>query len=69
VSSCLLGREDLVAYTHTLIGVAVGAGELEEETYRELARAKRELEESRSALARAQDENQELRARLTLQES
>ena len=50
-------------------GVAVGAGELEEETYKELAQTKRELEESRSALARAQDENQELRARLTLQES
>jgi len=50
-------------------GVAVGAGELEEETYKELAQIKRELEESRSALARVQDENQELRASLTLQES
>jgi septal ring factor EnvC (AmiA/AmiB activator) len=52
-----------------LIGVAVGAGELAEETYKELGRVKRELEESRSALTRAQDENQELRATLTLQES
>ena len=69
MSNCLLCREDLVSYTHTLIGVAVGAGELEEDTYKELARTKRELEVSRSALARAQDENQELRARLTLQES
>ncbi|KAI0006073.1 hypothetical protein BJV74DRAFT_802007 [Russula compacta] len=45
-------------------GVAVGAGELEEDTYKELARIKRELEESRSALIRVQDENQEIRARL-----
>lgn len=69
MSNCLLGRNDLVAYNHTLIGVAVGAGELEEDTYKELARVKRELEQSRSALARAQDENRELRASLTLQES
>lgn len=57
------------SYTLTLIGVAVGAGALEEETYKELERIKRELEQSRSALTRAQGENQELRARLTLQES
>jgi len=50
-------------------GVAVGAGELQEETIKELERVKRELEESRSALTRARDENQELRATLTLQES
>jgi len=50
-------------------GVAVGAGEIEEDTYKELARAKRELEDSRFALNRAQTENQELRARLTWLES
>jgi len=50
-------------------GVAVGAGELAEDTYKELARVKRELEQTRSALTRAQDENQEFRARLALEES
>jgi voltage-gated hydrogen channel 1 len=67
VSYCLLGRDDPVAYN--LIGVAVGAGEIEEDTYRELARVKRELEDSRSAFTRAQDETQELRARITWLES
>lgn len=67
MSNCLLGRDDPVAYI--LIGVAVGAGEIEEDTYRELARVKRELEDSRSAFTRAQDETQELRARITWLES
>lgn len=67
MSNYLLGRDGPVAYT--LTGVAVGAGEIEEETYKELARVKRELEDSRSAVTRAQDENQELRARLTYLES
>jgi hypothetical protein len=69
VSNCLLlpGRSDPIACT--LLGVAVGAGELEEDTYKELARVKRDLEDSRFALTRAQDENQELRARLTWLES
>jgi hypothetical protein len=71
VSNCYylvrVGGEEPVAYT--LIGVAVGAGEIEEDTYKELARAKRELEDSRFALTRAQDENQELRGRLTWLES
>ena len=68
MSSCLLlGRDGPVAYV--LIGVAVGAGEIEEDTYKELARTKRELEDSRFALNRAQTENQELRARLTWLES
>jgi BMFP domain-containing protein YqiC len=63
----LLGRNDTAAYA--FIGVAVGAGELEEDTYKELARVKRELEDSRFGLARSRDENQELRARLTWLES
>ncbi|KAI9510877.1 hypothetical protein F5148DRAFT_490564 [Russula earlei] len=50
-------------------GVAVGVGEIEEETVKELARVKGELEESRSALARALDENQDLRATVTELES
>ncbi len=52
-----------------LIGVAIGTGELEEDTYKELARVKRELEDSQYALTRAQDDTQELRARLTWLES
>jgi len=69
VSNCLLlpGRSNPIAYT--LIGVAVGAGEIEEDTYRELARVERDLEDCHFALTRAQDENQELRARLTWLES
>jgi len=50
-------------------GVAVGAGELGEDTAKELRRVKSELEESRFALTRAQDDNQELRARVTWLES
>lgn len=58
---------DSVVYTS--IGVAVGTEELEEDTYKDLARVKRELEDSQFALTRAQDEIQELRARLTWLES
>ncbi|KAI9466254.1 hypothetical protein BJY52DRAFT_1143243 [Lactarius psammicola] len=50
-------------------GVAVGAGEIGEDTAKELARVKYELEESRSALVQTQEENQELRARVTWLES
>jgi len=50
-------------------GVAVGAGEIEEDTLKELAQVKRELEGSRSALAQTREENQELRARVTWLES
>ncbi|KAI0302078.1 hypothetical protein BC826DRAFT_1183102 [Russula brevipes] len=50
-------------------GVAVGAGELEESTYKELARVKKKLEDSHFALTRAQDDNQELIARLAWLES
>lgn len=45
-------------------GVAVGAGELEDETIKELAEIKRELEATKSALSKAENENQKLRARL-----
>lgn len=54
---------------YTSIGVAIGAGEIEVDTYKDLARVKRELEDSQDALTRAQDEIQELRARLTWLES
>ncbi|KAN0133804.1 hypothetical protein V8E53_008528 [Lactarius tabidus] len=50
-------------------GVAVGAGEIQEDTLKELAQVKRELEKSRTALARTQEENQELRARVAGLES
>ncbi|KAI9446415.1 hypothetical protein H4582DRAFT_2124870 [Lactarius indigo] len=51
------------------VGVAVGAGEIGEDTIKELARVKYELEESRSALAQTREENQELHARVTWLES
>ncbi|KAI0273676.1 hypothetical protein BC834DRAFT_855021 [Gloeopeniophorella convolvens] len=50
-------------------GVAVGAGEIEDETYKELAQVKSELEESHASLARAQEENESLRARVIWFES
>ena len=50
-------------------GVAVGAGEIEEDTLKELAKVKRELEESRSTLVQTREENQDLRARVTWLES
>ncbi|KAH9063394.1 hypothetical protein EDB87DRAFT_1673466 [Lactarius vividus] len=50
-------------------GVAVGAGEIEEDTVKELARVKCELEESCSALVQTREENQVLRARVTWLES
>jgi hypothetical protein len=50
-------------------GVAVGAGEIEEDTVKELAQVKLKLEESRSALVQTREENQELRARVTWLES
>lgn len=42
-------------------GVAVGAGEIGEDTIKELARVKGELGETRLALTQARDENQTLR--------
>lgn len=42
---------------------------MEEDTYKDLARVKKELEDSRFALVRAQDDNQELRARVAWLES
>jgi voltage-gated hydrogen channel 1 len=59
----------MIPVAYSLIGVAIGAGELEEDTLKDLARVKRELEDSQDALTRAQDEVQELRARLTWLES
>ena len=50
-------------------GVAVGAGEIQEDTLKELAKVKRELEESRSTLVQTREENQDLRARVTWLES
>jgi len=50
-------------------GVAVGAGEIEEDTYKELARVKGELGETRFALTQARDENQALRERVAWLES
>jgi voltage-gated hydrogen channel 1 len=52
-----------------LVGVAVGAGEIDEDTYRELARVQRELEEVRLALTQAHDESQALRERVAWLES
>lgn len=46
------------------IGVAVGAGEIEDETIQELAETKKQLEVTKSALSQAEEENQQLRARL-----
>lgn len=43
------------------VGVAVGAGEIEEDTIKELARVKGELGETRLALTQARDENHALR--------
>jgi len=65
--SCLLPSRDVNLRDDK--GVAVGAGELEENTYKDLARVKKELEDSRFALVRAQDENQELQARIAWLES
>jgi len=50
-------------------GVAVVSGEIEEDTYKELARVKKELGDSRLALTKVRDENEELRARVTWLES
>ncbi|KAI0256744.1 hypothetical protein BJV78DRAFT_1116823 [Lactifluus subvellereus] len=50
-------------------GVAVGAGEIEEDTYKELARVKSDLGETRLALTLARDENQALRERVVWLES
>jgi hypothetical protein len=44
-------------------GIAVGAGELQEETVRQLAETSRELEEARVALHNALNENKDLRSR------
>jgi len=45
-------------------GIAVGAGEVEEQVYEELEQTKRQLEGSTAALAKAREENRKLRARV-----
>jgi hypothetical protein len=47
-------------------GVAVGAGEIEEDTVRELERTRRKLEETETALAQALKENTNLRIELSV---
>jgi len=46
-------------------GIAVGAGDLEEETVKALLETRQELEDKNKALAEARDENQRLRNRIT----
>ncbi|KIL69657.1 hypothetical protein M378DRAFT_190071 [Amanita muscaria Koide BX008] len=50
-------------------GIAVGAGELEEEDAKELAEVRRKLEETRSTLAIVRDENETLRRRIAAYEA
>ncbi|THH20351.1 hypothetical protein EW146_g960 [Bondarzewia mesenterica] len=50
-------------------GVAVGAGEIEDDTLKELDETKQKLELAQSALAQAKEENQKLRVRITVVES
>ncbi|KAL4068022.1 hypothetical protein J3A83DRAFT_3797783 [Scleroderma citrinum] len=45
-------------------GIAVGAGEVEEEVLKELEETKRRLEDTTAALAKAREENRKLRARV-----
>lgn len=46
-------------------GIAVGAGEIEEETVKELEDTRRRLDKANKDLEQLQDENTKLRARLT----
>ena len=50
--------------TATEQGIAVGAGEVEEQVLEELEETKRQLEGSTAALAKAREENRKLRARV-----
>ena len=45
-------------------GIAVGAGEIEEQVLEELEQTKRQLEGSTAALAKAREENRKLRGRV-----
>lgn len=45
-------------------GIAIGAGEVEEQVLEELEQTKRQLEGSTAALAKAREENRKLRARV-----
>jgi hypothetical protein len=47
------------------IGVAVGAGEFEEENAKQLAETRAKLQEALAKLSLVQDENDHLRARLS----
>jgi len=50
-------------------GVAVGAGEIEDENVQDLFRTRLELEQTQTALSEAREENQKLRARVSALES
>lgn len=49
---------------HVYTGIAVGAGELEEDTAKDLAELGRELGRTKRELSAAQEENKQLRSRL-----
>lgn len=55
---------DICLLTAPEQGIAVGAGEVEEEMVEELEQTKRQLEGSVAALAKAREENRKLRARV-----
>lgn len=55
--------------THSLLGIAAGAGEIGEEDAEELAETRRDLERSRTHLSTVLDENQTLKRRLGIVES
>ena len=55
---------DIRLLTASEQGIAVGAGEVEEEMVEELEQTKRQLEGSVAALAKAREENRKLRARV-----
>jgi hypothetical protein len=52
--------------TQVSLGVAVGAGEIGEETLKELTETKEKLQQTLAALSAARDENRELRRRAGL---
>lgn len=58
----------IYAFTSTSLGVAVGAGELEEEDAKKLVETLEELEETRAKLLLVQSENREFRRRLNILE-
>lgn len=50
--------------TFVYLGIAVGAGELEEDTAKEFAELNTEFEKTKRELSEVQEENKKLRARL-----